>query len=117
MKKIKVPILNNEYCVYVLLGNANETVKWVNSYYPDTHYQPNEMDEYRGNVFYQKGYYPTIILDDKNLKKRKHFWATLAHEAIHAVNHIWDDIEEKHGEGEELFAHSVSAIMSAVEKE
>lgn len=107
LKTIKVPILNDEYFVYVLLGNKKQVVEWVNGYYEES-YSEKSLDV-RGKTFYQRGLYPSIWVGTED-----HFWATLAHEAIHAVQYIFDEIGE--GRTDEVFAHSVGAIVYAVEK-
>jgi len=109
LEKITVPILNDEYKVYVLMGDKKEAEKFVSSYHKhDCHIG----EWFRGIFFYQSGYHPVIYL---NLRKNDdHFWATLAHEATHVVKQIFDEIGEH--ESNEIFAHSVGAIVYAVEK-
>jgi len=103
----KVPILNDEYFVYVIWGDVNKARNFVNSYYCGDF----SVDTFfcRGKCFYQKDLHPVIWLNSK-----KHKWATLAHEAVHAVRFIWDYLDEDYiGEP---FAHSVGAIVYALER-
>lgn len=109
IKKVKVPILNNEYFVYVLWGNKVRVIKWINSYFGEK-YHYSFIDDCRGKTFYQHGYYPVIFINTQI-----HFFATLAHEAVHALNYIWEDIAEE--SKNEIYAHSVGAIIRIVKKQ
>jgi len=108
MKKITVPILNNEYGVHVIWGDPQKMISFVNRTFGED-YSLADIERMRGRCFHRYGVYPVILINNKD-----HFWATLAHESIHAVGYIWYDIGEK--AKDEVFAHSVGAIVFAVEK-
>jgi hypothetical protein len=69
-------------------------------------------DNNRGEVYRQANYNPVIVMNIK--PDHEHFWATLTHEAIHAIDHIWEMIGE-HSYGE-VYAHSVGAVIAGVEQ-
>ncbi len=110
MKKIRVPILNDEYGVYVVWGeDVKKIEKWTH-----WHFDDKAMDTYmetsRGRTFYRDGYMPVIWM---NTKTWHEFAGTLAHEAVHAVDFIFTSIGEHNTRGE-LFAHAVGAIVRMV---
>jgi hypothetical protein len=111
---IKIPILNSEYWVVVIWGDPKKMWKFARKKYKDITIPPDwfEPEHSRGHVMSRKDYCPMIVMhigpDDK------HFWATLAHEAVHAIDVIWSMIEEHHHR-HEVFAHSVGAVVAAVE--
>jgi len=108
LKVTKVPILNSEYSVYILQGKKEKAFSWIKSYYGKSDISINDFEGFRGRVFYHHGYFPVIYLIST-----RHKYATLAHEAVHAINYIWEDIGEKCKE--EVYAHSVGAIVFAIE--
>lgn len=109
IKKIKVPILNDEYFVYVLFGDEIKACDWLRDYFDDRKLDLDDFRGFRARCFYKQGFYPVIYCAVK-----EHLYASLAHEAIHAINYIWRDIGET--EKEEVYAHSVGAVVYAVEK-
>ncbi len=107
LHKVKVNILNTEYKAYVIWGKPKEAKDYINSYF-ESDFELSEFSDCRGKCFYRKGFHPTVWVNDKD-----RFWATLAHEAIHAINYIWEFVREENRD--EVFAHSVGAIVWAVE--
>lgn len=61
----------------------------------------------RGLTYYESDCHPVIALPRK--PKTAEEFGTLAHEAVHAVNHVFDHIHEY--SRDEVFAHSVGAIV------
>lgn len=114
MKEIRVPILNSEYKVIVCYGGAKEIGKVLKAYhYPEdlTHYDLEQMlIDMRGRTFYHKSCYPVIALPKK--PKTAEQVGTLAHEAVHAIQHIFESIGEP--SRDEVFAHSVGAVVREV---
>lgn len=108
LKVIKVPILNRDYCVYILQGKKEKALKWLVSYYGDADLSIDDFENYRGRTFYKKGCYPVIYLITT-----KHKYSTLAHEAVHAIDYIWKYIGENNKD--EVYAHSVGAVVFAIE--
>jgi len=104
LKKTTVPILNDTYYVYLLYGDKNKAEKWVSDYYPFT------LDKYpfennKGATFHGDGYHPTIWISEDAPEP----YSTVAHEAVHAIKWIWNDIGEYNHD--EVFAHSVGTIV------
>lgn len=114
MKKcIVVPILNDEYCVVVVIGDIKQLKKELKKCnYPEE----NQTDEFISNASYiREGFtvsnprcHPVIFL--KNNPTTPNSIATLAHEATHAINDIFKKLQET-PEAEEFYAHSVGAIV------
>lgn len=106
LNEIKVPILNDEYCVFVIWGNREKAIMAIKKYYDEGFNSAlGDLRNQRGVTFYTEKKYPIIWLDDEN----PYMVATLAHEAVHAVGYIFDFIHEE--SKTEVFAHSVGAIV------
>lgn len=108
-KEIVIPILNNEYKVIVCWGDA----KRIRQVLYNWHYPVEEIDfttaleGMRGRAFSHKYCHPVIALYTK--PKTPEQIGTLAHEAVHAVECIFQAVSEP--SRDELFAHSVGAIV------
>lgn len=112
-KSITVPILNHEYKVVVCWGDLKHLRKTL----LDHHYNPDHvtktfLDEQtenrRGVTFSEHRCYPTIWID-ADLPASDAI-GTLAHEAVHAVDFIFEALDENMYHSE-IFAHSVGAIV------
>lgn len=108
-----VPILNEEYKVIVCIDTAKNGFKKLQEYNKKAS-EKFSIDDFdtRGKAFdFQNshGQYPFIWID----KDLEYPYATISHEAVHAVEYIFSYIGEK--SHDEVFAHSVSAIVRAVE--
>lgn len=112
MKKLvekEICILNTEYKVYLVSAEDEELIKYVNDYYK-TEFTVNDVKtENQGLTFYKTGYHPIIWLR----KRVKYPLAVVAHEAVHAVNHIWEAINET--TKDEIYAHSIESIVREAE--
>ena len=110
-KEIVIPILNNEYKVIVVLGNEKflkrAAKRW---YYPDF---PIPLGDRRGSCYNRFDRHPIIHLP--KMPKTPAEIGTLAHEATHAINHIFDKLDEVNRDTE-VFAHSIGAIVRGVLK-
>lgn len=113
IKSLVVPVLNHEYKIVVCWGDLKHLRKTL----LDHHYNPDHvtktfLDEQtenrRGVTFREHRCYPTIWLD-ANLQASEAI-GTLAHEAVHAVDFIFQAVDEDliHSE---IFAHSVGAVV------
>lgn len=111
MHKVEVPILNNEYWVYVIWGKKEECLKFIKRHLKKDYVEI--YDGVRGQTFGCEEYEPIIYMAMK--PNEEHFWATLAHESCHAINRIWDYIGET-TRTDEIYAHSIGAILAHVEK-
>ena len=69
--------------------------------------------EPRGKVFYRRGYVPVLWIPRKPKTAREH--ATLAHESLHCVYHLfeWANLPMSR-DTEEVAAHSMAHIMANI---
>ena len=112
MRYIRVPILNSEYWVDIYWNcNEKKALEIARENFEDENINRNDLRDLRGWSMCRPKYCPMIWL---NLPAGdKHFFSTLAHEACHAVDDIWTAVGE--GQSHEVYAHSVGAIVFAVE--
>jgi hypothetical protein len=107
-KYIEVPILNNQWKAIVCWGKPSEVIKVLKAWgYPKDEFQANCFDRNRGVCFMNPDCHPVIALPRKPRTAEE--YGTLAHEAVHAVESIFESINQPIGD--ELFAHSVGAIV------
>ena len=114
-RHIKVPILNDEYYVTVCWGDWGTVAqKYIRSITEPT-LDMCDISHSRAIYFAHTGfaYMPVILMCIP--AKDKHFYSSLAHEAVHVINELWKHIEEP--SKEEVFAYSGGAIVHAVERE
>lgn len=108
-KEFTVPILNDEYKVYVFIGNRVKANKAIGKCLEQEKQFIQEQN--RGLTVFRNGYHPCIWVD--GTLNYKTATATLAHEGIHAISYIADylmmDIRDT--TGNEFLAHSVGAIL------
>jgi len=112
-KYYEVPILNNEYWVCVCVGKdykelSKKLEKCFGDKY-DSNFDPETFKRVRGRIFKKNNYTPYIFVNLNNCKTKIESFATLAHEACHAVDEIFTMIGDNNRD--ELFAHSVGAII------
>lgn len=111
-KSVVVSILNDEYVVHVHWCNASQILRIARRHFEDEEITKSWFEGVRGKTMKKKSYNSLIWIDLPITDK--HFLSTVAHEAVHAVNFIWEDIGEEIKD--EAYAHSVAAIVHAVEK-
>lgn len=105
-KEIKISILNDEYSVIVCWGDTKYIGKTIKRWHKDI--ADIMLDgNYRGRCYYKAGYHPIIALP--SYPKTPEQIGTLAHEAVHAINNIFDMVSEH--QRDEIFAHCVGAIV------
>lgn len=109
MKPREIPILNNEYKVVVCWGSPKFIHTILNDYkHPRTIDEVNEQCKHtRGSFWHEKCRFGIISLPHK--PKTPDEIGTLAHEATHAIENIFEVISEE--SRDEVFAHSVGAIV------
>lgn len=106
---INIPLLNDEYGVIVCWGDP-AFLRRIGKRYQhreDIHL----ADHLRGACWNCDGCKPIIVLRGK--PKTAQEIATLAHEAVHAVSVVFKQIYQFEA-AEEVFAHSVGAIVRKV---
>ena len=107
MKSIKVPILNDEWSVIVCWGKPDYISKTLKSWgYPQEDVKSSMLGR-RGVCYYHSGCHPIIALPGK--PKTAQEIGTLAHEAVHAIEDIFINVNQPLGG--EVFAHSVGAVV------
>lgn len=112
MKKFRIPIFTEEYAVNVYIGKRDELIKAGAIY---TTYSPKTIKiDFTGrgicyNVYPDK--HPLILIDG-DLKFQTQI-ATIAHEAIHAVDYLMEyiDIDMKETE---FRGHAVATILRTI---
>ena len=114
MKKYRIPIFTEEYAVNVVIGKRNEVIKAIAKY---TTYSPKTITkEFTGrgiayNVYPDK--HPIIGIDGE--VKATTQIATIAHEAIHAIDYLMEyigiDLKET-----EFRGHAVATILRKIIK-
>lgn len=103
-----IPILNDEYKVVFCCGSAKRVAKEMKSWgYDDAKIS---FDERRGFCAIKNGCHPFIGMP--YFPRKAVEIASLAHEAVHAITDIFNKVSE--GNRDEIFAHSVAAVMRAV---
>lgn len=113
MHEIKVPILNDEYFVYVIWGDLKKCIAYINKVFGE-HFEEDEFKNKKGKCFYSFYKHDCPLAPVIWLKESDEMVATLAHEAVHAMNETFEYIGET--ESSEVFAHSVGAIVRHVVK-
>ena len=116
MKKIEkfvlVPIFNNEYKIIVCWDSLLNARKLMKQYgYVDL-ITEQRMEGMRGLSFYGKDCYPFIMLP--KFPRTAEEIGTLAHEATHAVDYIFDAINHKKNMADEIFGNAVGAVVRTV---
>lgn len=108
---IVVPIFNDEYKVIVCFGDEKVVRRVLKDWGHDKNQVDQaDLDKRRGSCFYAENCHPVIAMP--RYPKTAEEIGTLAHEAFHAVDNIFDKIQDY--KGHEVFAHSVGAIVRHV---
>lgn len=106
---LEIPILNDELIVVVCWGSKKYLSGTAYKYYYGKYELCFDGDE-RGVTFIEKDKHPVILLP--NAPRTPEEIGTLAHEAVHAVRHVFRSAHEKGGA--EVFSHSVGAVVRKV---
>jgi hypothetical protein len=114
IKPIEIPILNNEYKVIVCFGDKKDIKKVLKDWkyekeFPEWNFVGEKMNK-RGLCFYEERCHPVIALP--KFPKTPEEIGTLSHEAFHAINDIFNKINEDIRD--EVFAISIGAVVRIV---
>lgn len=106
-----------DFEVLIVLGDYKKTCKYVAWKFDDEETDLEAWDmgyEPRGKCFFRRGYVPIIWLPKRPKTMREH--ATFAHEALHAVFHLfeWASLPITR-DTEEVMTHSMAHIVSSLE--
>lgn len=105
---LQVPILNDKYCVIVAWGSFRSIQKLLNANgYPKEDWHEKRFEGANAVTFIRGNCHPVIAMPSSPLTCEQ--LGTLAHEACHAVEHIFEYIGQPIGG--EVFAHSVGAVV------
>ena len=107
-QEIEIPILNTEYKVIVCFGDKKQIMRVLKAYqFPTDFDLGSYLENNRGLTIYHPDCHPVIAMPKRPTTPTE--IGSLAHEAVHAVEHIFIGIKEPLGG--EIFAHSVGAII------
>jgi len=109
IQEVEVTILNDQYKVYLFICDEEYIRKYVLGYFGDDFDFSSVNTQQQGLTFYRWGLHPVIWIR-KGVKVK---YSVLAHEAVHAINFIWEYIKEE--TKDEVYAHSIEAIVRALE--
>lgn len=113
-KKYKVPIFTEEYWVTVYIGDPETICNAAKKDHPFVLNLNNRtLDGQRGQSYNTIPDSNPFILVKGNLSKSDGI-ATIAHEAVHAVEYIYRYLGIKEEIASEFIAHGTSAILRAV---
>ena len=105
-----------DFSVVCVIGNYKYLGKYIQWKFEDNNFDPENFDleyECRGKCCFRRGYVPVIWIPRKPQTAREH--ATLAHECLHAVFHLFDWASLKSNrETEEVMAHSVAHLITNI---
>lgn len=110
LEEFEVPIFNSEYSVLIVIGEKDRALGYAKHYL--TIVEDDDVKDKRGCCWMEHMKKPLIWVGLE--RNTNHFYSTLAHEAVHAVQHIFDEIGETHSK--EIFAHCVGAIVAYIEE-
>lgn len=113
-KKIQIDILNDSYKVIVIIGDMKKCNKYLQNYFGEK--KDLLVPDNQGKCLFVPKFYPVMwVRGDLPYPVSI---GVLSHEAIHAVSFIMDylGMDIKDQTGNELLAHSVSAIVRKVLK-
>ena len=109
-QELKIPVFNDEYSVIFCWGEEKKIKKVLRSWGHKT--KDVNLLDFRGQTFYTKDCHPVIAMPKFPVTPEQ--IGTLAHEATHAINNIFDKIGAF--KDDELFAHSIGAVVRQVLK-
>lgn len=105
-----------DFSIRCVIGEQEKALEYVAHIFEDTVEEmpdSNRGYEARGVCYFQTGYVPIIWLPRYPETSRE--YATLAHEAIHAVNHLFDwAATPLSKDTEETFAHAVAHVINNI---
>lgn len=105
-----------DFTVRCVIGEQEKALEYVAHAFEDKYEElpdGNRGFEARGVTYYKTGYVPIVWIPRKPETPREH--ATLAHEVIHAINHLFDwSATPLSKDTEETFAHSVAHVLDNI---
>lgn len=115
IKNIEMGIF--DYTVCAIIGNYKNIKAFINWKFEEDWFNKKYNNDYspRGQVLHKNGYVPILWIPKLPKTAREH--ATLAHEALHCVYHLfdWANIPMSR-DTEEIVTHSMSHIITEILK-
>lgn len=114
LKEIKVSMGLFDFDVICVIGNYKNLGKYIQWKFEDKDFDPANFDleyECRGKCCFRRGYVPVIWIPRKPKTAREH--ATLAHECLHAVFHLfeWANLPVNR-DTEEVMTHAQAHLVT-----
>lgn len=113
----EIEVIHFKYAIVVVIGTADDAIKMLKSL--DHNSKENRefaVDCFKDNygiTFVEKGKWPLIALP--SLPRTPREIGTLAHEATHAVNHIYNELHAHDEEyGKEVYCQLVGVVVEDV---
>lgn len=105
-----------DFSVRCVIGEHGKALEYIAYVFEDKHGElpdGNRGYEARGICYYKTGYVPIIWLPNNPETPREQ--ATLAHEVVHAIYHLFDWAAlPLSRDTEEVFAHSVAHVLNNI---
>lgn len=103
-----------DFSIVAIIGDYEKVTPFIKWKFDDKEFDSKVFDmeyEPRGKVFFRQGYVPVLWIPRKPKTPREH--ATLAHEALHCVFHLfeWAAIPITR-DTEEVMTHSMAHIIN-----
>lgn len=120
-KKLGVEVLDThmglfDFSVRCVIGKQEKAEEYIAHIFEDKYEElPDGSRGYepRGVTYFKRGYVPIVWIPKYPETSRE--YATLAHEIIHAINHLFDwSGTPTNRDTEEVFAHSVAHVMDSI---
>ena len=117
-KEIRTSMGLFDFDVICIVGDYKNAGKYIRWKFEDKEFSPEKWDlgyEPRGKCFFSQGYVPVIWIPKKPRTPRE--IATLAHECIHAVFHLfaWASLSMTR-DTEEVLCHSTAHLVNNILK-
>ena len=115
-KEIRIEMGVFNFSIICIIGDYKNCGKYIQWKFEDKDFNAEAWDmNYipNGKVFFRQGYVPILWIPRKPRTTREH--ATLAHEALHCVYHLfeWANLSMTR-DTEEVVAHSMAYIVNEV---
>lgn len=105
-----------DYTVICIIGDHGSLDEYIQYKFDDPDFRSEDFDKGfkpRGKCLYRPGYVPVVWIPKFPTKPRE--YATLAHESLHAVYHLfrWAGIEPN-DQTEEVMTHAMAHIINTI---
>lgn len=116
LKEIRVSMGLFDFDVICIIGKQSDAARFVKWKFEDEDLVDETLDkgyEARGRCYFRAGYVPIIWIPKKPRTAREH--ATLAHECLHAVMHLYDWAGlTVSNHNEEVMCHAMAHLINTI---